>query len=79
MVPIGARSFVGLRSMCRRAAALPDRPVVQQGCAQWCGRARNSSKADSNLLQKPDASGVKWLMLLTSEVRKSRGGTRRAT
>ena len=56
VVPIGPRSFVGLMPMCRRGAALPDRLVVLQACAQRRHEMRIFQRACIFLLQKPAAS-----------------------
>ena len=56
VVPDCLRSFVGSRSMCRRGAAVPDRLVVLQACAQRDSKCARVGRACICLLQKPAAS-----------------------
>ena len=49
VVPDCLRSFVGSRSMCRRGAAVPDRLVVLQACAQRDSKCAYLGGPGSNL------------------------------
>ena len=49
-------SFIRLVPMCRRGAALPDRLVVLQACAQRDSKCARLGRACICLLQKPAAS-----------------------